>query len=313
MPPRSFDLQGHRGARGLRPENTLPSFEAALDHGVDSIETDLHLTRDGVAVLCHEPLVVPGLWTPVRTEVPPLDHPVLVAGLTLEQFRLYRAATNPAPQRFPRQDAAPTPLALDYSREHDFDPHAVPTLSDLFQFVAAYAGEPGRQVGKTEQQRRQASRVRFDLELKRVPFHPETIGDHFDGSAPARLEERVVAAVHAAGVLGRTGVRSFDHRCVQALLHLESGLTGGVLLGYTACVDPVALTLAAGARDFCPSYEYLDLVAIPRLHEAGIRVLPWTVNEPAHWLRLFEAGVDGMTTDDPDRLRVWLGNRGFGW
>src|SRR5262249_48841129 len=160
------------------------------------------------------------------------------------------------------QDAAPTPLALAFSREHGFDPHAVPALADLFRFVAAYAGEAGRQAGKTEQQRRQASRVRFDLELKRVPFHPETIGDRFDGSGPGLLEERVVAAVQAAGVLSRIGVRSFDHRCVKALLQLESSLTGGVLLGYTACIDPVALTLAVGARDFCPSYEYLDLESI---------------------------------------------------
>ena len=55
MPDR-FNLQGHRGARGLRPENTLPSFETALDLGVTSVETDLHLTRDSVPVLCHDPM-----------------------------------------------------------------------------------------------------------------------------------------------------------------------------------------------------------------------------------------------------------------
>src|SRR5271166_5116502 len=54
---RSFVLQGHRGARGLKPENTLPSFEVALDLGVSSIETDVHLTRDGVPILCHDPEV----------------------------------------------------------------------------------------------------------------------------------------------------------------------------------------------------------------------------------------------------------------
>jgi hypothetical protein len=228
--------------------------------------------------------------------------------------RLNRSVANPAPQqRFPRQDGSPTPLALHYGREHGFDPYTVPALSDLFAFVTAYAGEPGRQAGKTDPQRRRASRVRFDLELKRVPFHPETIGDRFDGLRPALLEERVVEAVHAAGVLNRTGVRSFDHRCVKAILQLEPGLTGGVLLAYTACVDPVALTAGVGARDFCPAYEYLALDSIPRLHQAGIRVLPWTVNEPDHWVRLFDAGVDGITTDEPDRLRVWLEKRGFGW
>src|SRR3954462_4716808 len=92
-----FNFQGHRGARGLRPENTLPSFEAALDAGVTSIETDLHLTRDGALVLCHDPL----LPAPAFTPTPPAN--TAVRSLTLAELRQYRAAGNPAPARFPDQ------------------------------------------------------------------------------------------------------------------------------------------------------------------------------------------------------------------
>src|SRR5207302_3725900 len=111
MPP-TFDLQGHRGARGLKPENTLPSFEAALDAGVTSIETDLHLTSDGAIVLCHDPILNPRLFRPLSKRRQ-LDAGVrrLISSLTLAQLRDFRADQNPEPERFPGQDSTVTPLA----------------------------------------------------------------------------------------------------------------------------------------------------------------------------------------------------------
>src|SRR3954470_9863897 len=98
---RRFNLQGHRGARGLRPENTLPSFEAALDCGVTSIETDLHLTRDGVPVLCHDSHLSDRICRPVEGAKFSLARPLPISGLTLAQLRRYRADRNPDPARFP--------------------------------------------------------------------------------------------------------------------------------------------------------------------------------------------------------------------
>src|SRR5881275_3094819 len=101
--PAAFDLQGHRGARGQRPENTLPSFEAALDAGVSSIETDLHLTRDDVVVLYHDPHLAPTHLRPLAPGAPPVpDEPkVRVRTLTLAELRAYAADRNPDPKRFP--------------------------------------------------------------------------------------------------------------------------------------------------------------------------------------------------------------------
>src|SRR5579875_3405607 len=172
------DLQGHRGARALYPENTLPSFEAAFDAGVSSIETDVHLTRDGVAVLCHDPLLCdppcrllrPG--SAASSEMPPM-----VSRLTLADLRGYRADGNPDPSRFPDQSAAVTPLAAIFAEQHGLHPYAIPTLEELLQFTAAYAGDLGERAGKSEMQRQRARKVVFDLELKRIPFHPETIND----------------------------------------------------------------------------------------------------------------------------------------
>src|SRR5690242_7285091 len=123
-----FNLQGHRGARTLKPENTLPSFEAALDAGVHSIETDVHLTRDGVAVLCHDALVGDPPCVPIRPKaVAPSGSLPLVSHFTLAELRGYRADRNPDPRRFPDQDAAVTPLARMFAEQHGIDPYNIPT------------------------------------------------------------------------------------------------------------------------------------------------------------------------------------------
>jgi glycerophosphoryl diester phosphodiesterase len=300
MPP--FDLQGHRGARGLRPENTLPSFEAAFDAGASSVETDLHLTRDGVAVLCHDPCLSEPAFAPVGPGLPPLSRRPAVRTLSLEELRGYRAAGNPDAARFPDQRPEVGPLARLFGAEAGLDPFAVPTLADLFAFTAAYAGAAGRRAGKTDAQRQGAARVRFDLELKRVPFRP-------DGSAVA-LEERLLEAVAVAGVVGRTGVRSFDHRCVGALCRREPRLTGGVLVAHTAPVAPGEWVRQAGAQVYCPEYEFVDADLVRAARAGGSRVVPWTVNEPEDWGRLLAWGVDGITTDYPDRLAGFLRARG---
>src|SRR2546427_2884062 len=93
-----FDLQGHRGARGLKPENTLPSFEVAFDLGVTSVETDVHLTRDGVAVIFHNHHVSERLCHRREgADVPDPRTRPLVAALTLDQLRGFRACFNPDP------------------------------------------------------------------------------------------------------------------------------------------------------------------------------------------------------------------------
>jgi glycerophosphoryl diester phosphodiesterase len=295
-----FELQGHRGARALRPENTLPSFEMALDAGVSSIETDVHLTRDGVPVLIHDP------WIPAG---PDRTARLMIAEQTLAELRGLRVSANPDPLRFPDQHAELSPVALAVAAERDVDPYGVPTLEELCALVRAYAGRDGERAGKTAAQRARASRVKLDLELKRVPFEPGLIGDDFDGSAPGLLERQVVAAVRAAWSVERTVVRGFDHRSVRAVRELEAGLTTAILVAETAPVAPADLARQAGASIYCPDYRFIDERLVRHAHAAGLRVLPWTVNEPSAWERLLAWGVDGITTDDPGRLAVWLSER----
>ena len=243
MHPR-FDVQGHRGARGLRPENTLPGFELAFDLGVTSIETDVHLTKDHVPVLIHDPALPDG-------------RPV--AQLSVAEL----------------------PVALQ-----------IPTLSDLFTLA-----------------KQKAAAVRLDLELKRVPFLPETIGDDYDGTAAGILERKVLEAIDVFDMRSSVSVRSFDHRCVRFMKQLCPGLRTAVLVAYTAPVRPLELLEAAGADVYCPEYHFVDAAIVRQVHDAGKTVLPWTVNDTRDWERLIAWGVDGITTDYPDRLLAWLSGR----
>lgn len=309
-----FELQGHRGARGLKPENTLPSFEVAFDLDVSSVETDVHLTSDCIPVLFHDPRISPSLCSRLPGGAAPDPAKLsLIRELSLAELRGYAANQNPDPIRFPAQDRDVTPLARWFAGERGIDPYTPPALSDLFAFACAYAGQPGADCGKSDSQRAGARRMRFDLELKRVPFHPVQIGDEFDGSSPALFEKSVVEAVRAAGMVERTTVRSFDHRSVWLVGKLEPGLTTAVLVDGTAPVCPVSLARQANARVYCPSFDFLDLAQVRNLHAEGIRVLPWTVNDPADWKRLLEWGVDGITTDYPDRLVAELRARKIEW
>lgn len=304
-----FELQGHRGARGLKPENTLPSFEAALDIGVSSIETDVHLTRDGVPVLCHDPVLADNMAAPLVSEFP--SHERWLSKLTLAEGRRFRVDRNPDPARFPNQNNDDTPVAALYARRHGIDPYGVPTLADLFAFADAYAGGLGEQSGKSDRQRAAAGRLRFDLELKRVPFEPHTIGDNFDGMNAGLLERRVVEEIRRAGMLERTRVRSFDHRSIRAIKQLEPRLTTAVLIADTFPVSPATLAREAGATVYCPGYRFLDESQVRQAREAGLRVIPWTVNRPEDWERLIAWGVDGLTTDYPDQLAAWLKRSGI--
>jgi glycerophosphoryl diester phosphodiesterase len=307
-----FELQAHRGARGLKPENTFASFEIAFDVGVSAVETDVHLSRDGVPILVHDAVISDEIFQLIEGKAcPPPGIGLPVSSLSLEQLRSYRANRNPDPRRFPAQNADVPPLATLFSSQRNLDPFTPPALLDLFEFVSSYGGELGRQAGKTPEQQRQARRVRIDLELKRVPFRPERINDDFDGEHPGLLEREVAKAIRSADAMALTSVRSFDHRSVRAIKQLEPGLATAVLVTGTAPVDLGSLVRSAGAQTYCPDYLFLDEAQVREAHHEGIRVIPWTVNDPSDCLRLLDWGVDGVTTDFPDRIGALLHERGI--
>ncbi|MBT8217606.1 MAG: hypothetical protein KJO17_12210, partial [Acidimicrobiia bacterium] len=292
-----FDVQGHRGARGLKPENTLPAFETALDLGVSTLELDLHFTSDGEVVVWHDaaierekcglaPDAPPGLPDPDDVLVPEPDR--LIAGLTSAQLAGYRCDRNPSESTYPDQTSDPTALAgADYR---------IVTLGELFDFVAAYRESPD----KTDDQRTGAAGVLFNVETKRKPDRPETIGDGFDGIRAGPFELAILAEIADRGLGDRVIIQSFDHRSLWAV-HAEDPAVKLAALSSRESVDLSELA-ARGASIWSPNRQVLDRDSLERAHDVGLEVIPWTVNDPTEMADLIAVGVDGLISDRPDLL-----------
>ncbi len=296
LPP-GFDVQGHRGARGLQPENTLPAFETALDLGVSTLELDLHLTADGEVVIWHDEAIGRdkcGLSDMAAPPLPPDPDNRSAAADTLYLSRLafadlqrYRCDRNPEPGRFPDQRATPTTLAGDN--------YQIVRLADLFAFVERYADSDA----KSAAQRANAAAVNFNIETKRKLDDPAAIGDDFDGVNPGRFEQEIARVVTAAGLTKRVIVQSFDHRSLWAMHTLLPDVRLAALTTGPAALPEFA---ERGAVIWSPNYTTLSAAQLDEAHALGLAVIPWTVNDPVDMQRLIAMGVDGLITDRPDRL-----------
>lgn len=298
-PSAVFDVQGHRGARGLRPENTLPAFEIALDLGVTTLELDLHFSADNQVVIWHDPAIDPAkcrvnpaaslsVPDPDAGDVPPGD--LMLRRLTAAQLAAYACDRNPDLARFPAQTADPTPLAGTS--------YGIVTLARLFDFVDAYAVDPG----KIAAQRENARRVRFNIETKRVANQPETIGDGFDGVNPGPFEQAIIALVQARGLADRVTIQSFDPRSLWAVHSVVPQLVLVVLTSQAPRRGQLAQWAEAGAAILSPNASLVTPTLLAEAHTLGLRVIPWTVNEPDEMRALIDLGVDGLISDRPDLL-----------
>ncbi len=295
LPP-GFDVQGHRGARGLKPENTLPAFEQALDLGVSTLELDLHFTADQVVVVWHDDTVSPDkchLPDPGANPPPNPDDPTVppaalrIAMLTAAQLAQYQCGRNPDSVRFPFQNAGPTVLAgSDYG---------IPTLDALFDFAERYSESPR----KADELRQNAATVQFNIETKRKANDPGAIGDDFDGVNPGAFEIAIVDLIEQRALTERVILQSFDHRSLWATHTLNPEIR---LAALTFRGQDLAEYAAQGAVIWSPNYEDVTPARLDQARTLGLKVIPWTVNETDTMKKLIEAGVDGIITDRPDLL-----------
>ncbi len=294
-PETDFDLQGHRGARGLQPENTLPSFETALDIGVTTLELDLHFSADGEVVIWHDAVVDPakcGREPGAPSDVPDPDDPgvdpasLAIRSLSVDQLRWFRCDRNPDLAKFPDQNPTPTDIAGDSYR--------IVTLDDLFDLVERYAQDPA----KTAVQRDGATIVQFNVETKRKLRDPGAIGDGFDGENVGPFEQRLLEVITRRQMGARVTIQSFDPRSLAAIAAVDPDIR---LVLLTAAGSPDFQELATeGIWGWSPNASVVTRDLIVDAHEAGLVVVPWTVNDLVLARSLLDAGVDGIITDRPD-------------
>jgi len=292
----AFDLQGHRGARGLAPENTLPAFERALRLGVHTLELDVGLTADGVVVIGHDPLLNPAIVRDAQGRWIQGPGPA-VRQLTLQALQRFDVG---------RIDPA-SPYAQTFAQQQPQDGTAMPTLQALFDRVKAL-GAPA---------------VRFNIETKLSPLKPQ------ETASPDEMVDALLAVVQQAGMAQRVSIQSFDWRTLQRVQRLAPGIPTVYLTIQTANSDNVKdgrwtagwnladhgsvprLVKAAGGAVWSPNQGSLTQPLVQEAQALGLKVIPWTVNNPADMERLMGWGVDGLITDYPDRLREVMAQRGL--
>lgn len=298
--PASFDIEAHRGGRALRPENTLQSFANALSMGVDTLELDMGVTKDGVIIVSHERGLNPDLArAPDGLYVPPPGIPYVK--LTLAEVKKYDVG-----QIRPGSDYAarfPDQLVVPGTR--------IPTLAEVFELV-----------------RRSGDRhVRLNIETKIDPNHPDESPD------PEHFVAVVLDLLRRENFADRVMIESFDWRTLL-LVQKQAPTIPTVYLTqvqepeaniyldkpspWSAGFDPrkygrsvPRAVKAAGGAIWSPFYGDVDRQSIAEAHRLGLKVVVWTVNNPEDMARLIDLRVDGIISDRPDVLRAVAAKKGI--
>ncbi len=298
-----FDLQAHRGGRGLMPENTLAAFSKAMEIGVTTLELDVGITKDGVVVVSHDRFLNADIVRDAHSQHLPARGPT-IASLTLAELQRYDVGRLKSGSNY----------AKTFAQQQAVDGERIPALKALFDLV----------------EKRGARDVRFNIETKISPAIPE------DSLAPDPFVRALIAEIRKAGLTSRASIQSFDWRTLQiaqkeapeivtAHLTSQQGAGDTVQVGKPGAsiwlagfdVDDyggsAAKTVkAAGGTVWSPNFRDVTELLVREAQSLGLKVVPWTANDEADLRKLLDWKVDGIITDYPDRLRALMAAQGMG-
>ena len=269
-----FDVQGHRGARGLKPENSIPAFLTALDYGVTTLELDLAVTRDHQLVVSHEP------WMSAAICLTPDGSPISrsrekhynIYAMTYEEVAAFDCGSK-GNAAFPNQQ----PMRV-----------SKPLLRDVIAAVEDHIRSRSRY------------EVDYNIEIKSSPdgdgkFHPP----------PDEFSDLVYELLNQYLPMRRVVIQSFDFRVLQYWHKKYPDVRLSALVENARSVSANLQRLGFNPSIYSPYYKLVTRDMVRYLHRRGIRVIPWTVNDESDMLSLKALGVDGFITDYPNRPRKY--------
>jgi glycerophosphoryl diester phosphodiesterase len=300
---RTIDLQGHRGARGLLAENTLPSFALALQMGVTTLELDVVVTQDDVLVISHDPALNPDITRDAQGRFLGSKGPD-IRQLTFEQLQSYDVGRINPTSRY----------AQTFSAQKGQDGVRIPRLKDLFELVKTQ--------GHTQ--------VKFAIETKITPQRPDQTPD------PERFVQLLLQEIKEHGMSERVQILSFDWRTLQAVQKTAPGMPTVYITAQLAALDNLGIKAgqasawtagfqhgqhgsvprmikAAGGTHWSSFWRELDAQKVREAQSLGLKVLAWTVNDRQSMGQMLDLGVDGLVTDRPDIAAELLKERGIRW
>lgn len=267
--PATLDRQGHRGCRGLMPENTILAMRRALDLGVTTLEMDLSISQDGQVLLSHDPTMNPDfVLTPTGQPVTKGEQDQhRLYQLPYADIRRYDVGRRGNP-KFPRQQKLPA-----YK----------PLLSEVIDSVEAYV------------KLKKLPAPQYNLETKTTPA-----GDGVLHPAPAEFVQRVLAVLRPRHLGPRLIIQSFDPRTLEELHRAEPGWRTALLVDNPDGLDANLRRLSFRPSIYSPHFRLVTPALVQAAHAQGLQVIPWTVNSAAEVQRLVGLGVDGIISDYPD-------------
>jgi glycerophosphoryl diester phosphodiesterase len=277
-----FDLQGHRGARGIRPENSIPAFIAALDLGVTTIELVVVISQDKQVVVSHEPWISGELCSFS-------DSLSIQKGEELVGYNMYKMDY----QEIRKFDCGSKPIAR-FPEQEKFVSHK-PLLKEVIMAVEDHI----KSYSQYE--------VDYNIEIKSLP-----VGDNKYHPTPEVFSKIVYDLINQYLPMERVVIQSFDFRVLKYwhknYPHVRLAALVEKMPNPKAAREKLN-TLKFNPSVYSPDMVLLDKETIRLMHNKKIRVIPWTVNEVEDMKRLKAWGVDGLITDYPNRAA----EIGLGW
>lgn len=267
----AFDAEGHRGCRGIMPENTIPAMLHALNLNITTLEMDAVITKDKQVILSHEPFFNHHITTkPDGSLVSEAEEKSLnIFQMSYAETQRYDVGLKPNPA-FPKQQkmAATKPL-----------------LSELIEKVESAVKQKGRKP------------VFYNIETKTQPA-----GDNIYHPAPEEFVDLLMGVINKAGIAHRVIIQSFDFRTLK-VLHAKypAVMTAALVEGVSKRSMQQQLDeLGFTPTIYSPYFVSVNKAMVDEAHLLNMKIVPWTVNDKAGIDKLKALGVDGIISDYPD-------------
>ena len=268
-----FDIEGHRGCRGLMPENTIPAMLKAIDLDVNTLEMDVVITADKKVVVSHEPFFSHEITTlPGGDTINAKDEwKYNIYQMTYDSVKLFDVGLKSHP-RFPSQQKMKV---------------VKPLLGDLIDSVEAY-------LIKTNH-----SKVLYNIEIKSLDS-----SDNVYHPAPEEYADLLMKVLNDKKIAGRVIIQSFDPRALKVMSekYPEMKLSFLIDVGTPIPLHDFKKTFGFKPAIMSPDYSLLAKEIVDSFHGQNIKVIPWTVDDVSDAKKLYQMGVDGIITDYPDRI-----------
>lgn len=267
----AFDKQGHRGSRGLMPENTIPAMQKAIDLNVTTLEMDVVISKDNQVVVSHDPYFSADITTTPEGAALTKEEAAkrLLYAMPYDSIKKYDVGLK-LHAGFPRQEK----MAV-----------FKPLLRDLIAASEAYAKEKGK------------APLWYNIETK-----SKLSGDEKAHPAPESFVDLLVVVIQEAGIASRTVIQSFDIRTLQVVHRKYPHLKTSLLMESNTkqTLEEQLNDLGFVPFAYSPHYTLVTPALVKSCHDKGMKIVPWTVNDKEGIKRLKAMGVDGIITDYPD-------------